>query len=100
MPRQTGLANITLANDNAAGFDDVPVGTTQGVLTVEDNAIRVGDVNNLPTASTGLQLFPGDPLLFVGNDYGDFLRQLRIINDTPGSNGVLKGFFMDGFDRA
>lgn len=100
MPNITGLAAISLADNNAAGFTSVPASTTQAVLTVEDNAIRIGSVDSPPTATTGDLNHVGDKVLFVGNNYGDFLRQLRIINNTPGSNGTLKGFFMSGYDRA
>lgn len=100
MPNVLGLAAITLADDSAAGFSSVPTGTTQAVLAVENNAIRVGDVDFPPTATTGLPLFPGDVIHVIGNDYGGWLGNFRIINNTPGSNGVVKGYFQDGFDRA
>jgi hypothetical protein len=100
MPNITGLATISLADDNAAGFASVPIGTTQCVLTVEDNAIRWGSASFPPTATTGNLKQVGDDILFVGNDYGDFLVQFNIINNTPSSNGTVKGVFMTGFDKA
>lgn len=101
MPNITALADIVLADDNAAGFGTTPTGaTTQAILTLEDNAIRWGSVDFLPTATTGPLMNPGETLLFVGNDYGSFLKQFRIINNTAGSNGVLRGVFMTGFDKA
>jgi hypothetical protein len=100
LPNILGLAAISLADDNAAGFSSVPIGTTQAVLTVESNAVRWGDGAFPPTATTGNLRQPGDTILFVGNDYSDFLRRFQIINNTAGSNGTVKGVFMNGFDRA
>tara|TARA_Y100000310_G_scaffold329089_1_gene398333 strand:- start:2374 stop:2676 length:303 start_codon:yes stop_codon:yes gene_type:complete len=100
MPNILGLAAIALSDDAAAAFSSVPTGTTQAILTVETNAVRLGDTGSVPTATTGLLLNPGDSLVLVGNDYGDFLRNLNIINNTAGSNGVLRGVFMTGYDRA
>lgn len=102
-PVVLGLAEISLADDNAAGFSGsptVPVGTTQCILTVEDNDIRWGDSSFPPTATTGNLRKVGDTIMFVGNDYGDFLRKFQIINNTGGSNGTVKGVFMNGFDTA
>jgi len=100
MPMITGLAEISLSDDNAAGFSSVPKGSTQCLLTVEDNAIRWGSSDSAPTASTGKPQQVGDELLFVGNNYEDFLKIFQIINDTAGSNGTVKGVFMTGFDKA
>lgn len=102
MPNILGLLEISLANDSAAGFaaDGVPTGTTQALLKCETNNVRLGSAGSLPTATTGYLWTVGESLLFVGNDYGDFLRNLRIINATAGANGTIKGVAMTGFDRA
>jgi hypothetical protein len=100
MPSILGKADINLSSDAATGFSSVPAGTTQAVLTVESNAIRWASSNSSPTAALGTLQFPGDVLQFVGNDYGDFLRNFQIINDTAGANGRVQGVFMNGFDRA
>ncbi len=100
MPNILGLAAISLTDDAAAGFASVPTGTTQAILKCESNSVRLGDATSVPTASTGYLWSVGETLAFVGNDYGDFLRNLNIINATAGSNGVIKGIFFNGFDRA
>ncbi len=100
MPNITGLAAISLSDDAAAGFSSVPTGTTQAFLKCESNNVRLGDASSVPTASTGYLWSVGETLAFVGNDYGDFLRNLRIINATAGSNGAIKGVFENGFDRS
>jgi hypothetical protein len=100
MPNITGIAAVALSDDNAASLGTIPTGTTQAILGCESNAIRVGDSGSVPTATSGYLMNPGDVLALVGNDYGDFLRNLQIINNTSGSNGELRGFYMTGYDRA
>ena len=100
MPKITGLAAIALADDNAAAFTSVPLTTTQAILKCETNNVRLGDVDFPPTASTGYLWNVGETLLYVGNDYEQFLKNLRIINAVAGSNGTIRGFFMTGFDKA
>jgi len=100
MPNQTGYVDVTKTGDTAGGLGTIVVGTTQAVLKCEDNALRWRADGTAPTNDVGKLMHPGDELLLVGNDYGDFLRAFSFINDADGSNARIQGPLMDGFDRA
>jgi hypothetical protein len=100
MPSQLGVIQKTLADDTAATLGTIPTGTTQAILVCEDNAIRWRADGTSPTASSGIPMNVGDVMLFVGNDYGDFLRKMEIINQVAGANGAIEGAALTGYDRA
>lgn len=100
MPNIVGLAALVLAADTAAAFDsDPPISATQAILRCETNAVRIGSVDQVPTASTGLLMNPGDVLDVSGNDFRTFFKSFRAINAVAGANGVLRGIFYTGFDK-
>ncbi len=99
MATQTQQLTIELADDSAKGFTSVEATTHQAFLVCEDNAIRWRS-DAEPTASVGTPMSPGDNIALMGSDYGDFLRNFKIINQTPGQNGKITGAGFSGLDRA
>jgi len=97
---QTGHTDDTKSADTAGGLGTIPAGTTQAVIKCEDNSLRWRADGTDPTADVGKRMDVGDEHLFVGNDYGDFLRNFSYINLTAGSNASIQASFFSGFDRA
>ena len=100
MPSQLGHTDSTKSDDNAGSLGTIPTGTTQAILTCEDNSLRWRADGTAPTASVGVRMDVGDKMTLSGNDYGDFLRNFSYINLNSGSNASLQISFLNGFDRA
>jgi hypothetical protein len=100
MPNSLGHTDSTKAADSAGGLGTIPTGTTQAILTCEDNSLRWRADGTDPTAAVGNRMDAGDRLLLFGNDYNAFLTNFSYINLTGGANASLQAEFLDGFDRA
>lgn len=98
--RQLGHTDSTKSDDNAGSIGTIPTGTTQAILKCEDNSLRWRADGTAPTASVGKRMDVGDEVLFVGNDYGDMLRNFSYINLTSSANASIQASFFSGFDRA
>jgi len=98
---QLGHIDDTKTGDTAGvPSGTIPVGTTQILVTFEDNSCRWRADGTAPTAVIGTRQDPGDKILLEGNDYQDFVRAFSYINLTVGSNASVQMAFRNGFDRA